>query len=58
MEPYACVLMFICGIYIHADVKKKKLGQCLKFNAKDFTSKMFVLVGDYGKADFWKAWKE
>lgn len=39
MEPCARVSMFICGIYIHVDVKE--LGQCLKFNAKDFTSKMF-----------------
>lgn len=42
MEPCACASMFIWHIYIQADVEKKtKLGHCLKFNVKDFTSKMF-----------------
>lgn len=39
VETCAHVSVFICGIYIHVDVKI--LGQCSKFNAKDFTSKMF-----------------
>ncbi len=58
MESCACVSVFICGIYIHADVKNWVSVQNLM--RKILLPKCFIaLVGDYGKAgDFRQAWKK
>lgn len=47
---YACVLMFICGIYIHADVKNWVSVQNLMRKILLLLKCFIVLLNDYGEA--------